>query len=198
MKSVQPNLLTVVILTVLLASRVSQGQSTYIFSNYIRPLDAPVFDASGNRLFGSNYVAVLYGGSSPDSLQLGGNLFTLAPMAPAPFTIMPNGLAGYFRGGGVEVNSVPAGGFAWLQVRAWDALLGATYDDAVKQGLGGYGESNLFYARGGDPTLTEPGLPEPLFGLQSFSLLPEVPEPASFSLLLLGLPLLLLLRRRGK
>src|SRR6266446_6067335 len=129
MKSFQRGLQIALIIAVLPTPQACRGQSTYIFNNYI--VGAPVFDSSGSRLSGTNYVAVLYGGVRPDSLQLGGNLFTLTPMTPVPFTFMLNGMAGYFRGGTVEVNSMPAGGFAWLQVRAWDARLGATYDEVV-------------------------------------------------------------------
>ena len=49
-------------------------------------------------------------------------------------------------------------------------------------GVGGYGDSNLFQKKGGDPC----GLPtphEPLIGLQSFSL---VPEPSTWALLAFG------------
>jgi hypothetical protein len=173
-------------------------QSSYLFHNYMSPLlDAPVFDASGNRLSGPNFVAVLYGGPAPDALQLAKTIFQAA-MAPVPFTYTPNGLAGYFNGQDALVNSTTCGGFAWVQVRAWDARLGATYDDVAKLGVGGYGESNLFQARGGAPfsCLINPTPGMGLFGLQSFSLLAEVPEPSSLLLLLLGLPLLLVPRRR--
>ncbi len=194
MKSFRQNSLALLVMAALLTPRACKGQSTYYFNNFLP--DAPVFDASGNRLSGTNYVAVLYGGTSPVTLQLG-LAQGLVTMSPVPFTVMHNGLAGYFRYGGfVEVSSINPGGLAWLQVRAWDARLGASYGDVAKQGLGGYGESNLFEAPGGDPTLTEPGIPGPLTGLQSFSLLPEVPEPRSLLLLSLWLPLFLARRRR--
>jgi hypothetical protein len=48
---------------------------------------------------------------------------------------------------------------------------GASYEEAAARGLGGYGESPLFYAKGGDPFDQFP-LPAPLLGLQSFSLRP--------------------------
>jgi hypothetical protein len=161
------------------------SQASFIFANYVASvgLDAPVFDADGNRLSGTNYVAVLYGGPTPDSLQPAkvGN----SDMVPVPFAYMPNGQAGYFgRGGGVEVENVPCGGTPWLQIVAWDARLGASYEDVAALGIGGYGESNLFQKRGGNPC----GLPtphEPLLGLESFSLHP-VPEPSTWALLGLG------------
>ncbi len=170
------------------------GQSSFGFQNIASGLDAPVFDGGGNRLVGTNFLAMMYGGPSPD---------TLAPavgdhqgLAPAPFTYIVNGLAGYFRDGVAVIPNVICGGSAWLQVRAWDARLGSTYDEVVTLGVGGYGESNLFQAQGGNPCIPIPTVPGVLIGLQSFNLLPEVPEPKSFLLLFLGLVLLLVRRSR--
>jgi hypothetical protein len=157
------------------------AQATFVFRNY-HPLgvDAPVFDAQGNRLFGDNYVALLYGGPTTDDLQVAkaGDLTT--SMDPVPFLQTYNGQMGYFaRPGGVAVVNVPEGGYAWLQVRAWDTRLGATYDDVAQLGIGGYGQSSLFYTYGGDVIAT--GRPsQPLRGLESFSL---VPEPSTWTLL---------------
>jgi hypothetical protein len=162
----------------------SSAQSVFIFNNYLPSsgVDAPVFDTVGNPLAGTNYVAMLYGGATIDSLapaQVGNS-----DMPPIPFTYTPNGQSGYFaRGGGVEIGNVPCAGYAWLQVRAWDARLGSTYDEVVSLGIGGYGSSSLFYTRGGDGC-SATGLPnQPLIGLQSFSL---VPEPSTWALLGLG------------
>jgi len=47
------------------------GQSsTFAFQNIASGVDAPVYNADGTRLSGTNYVAVLYGGPSPDALTL--------------------------------------------------------------------------------------------------------------------------------
>ena len=173
------------------------SQSTFGFFNYVPSvgLDAPVFDAAGNRLSGTNYLAMLYGGPSVDSLapaRLGNSV-----MAPVSFTAMRNGQSGYFAGlGSVEIDTVPCCLFVSLQVRAWDARLGSSYETVAALGIGGYGESPLFQARGGDLVGGPPS--QPLLGLQSFSLLPVVPEPSSFLLLLLGLPLFLFRHRWSK
>src|SRR5262245_44973537 len=96
------------------------AQATFIFSNYGPGvgLDAPIFDAKGNRLSGTNYASVLYGGPMPGSLEparVGG-----LDMPPVPFTYMPDGQSGYFGvGGEVVIWTVPPSGYAWLQVRAW-------------------------------------------------------------------------------
>jgi hypothetical protein len=104
--------------------------------------------------------------------------------------------AGYFvLQGYVEVPGVSPGAPASVQVRAWDAGLGSSYEQVVALGIGGYGESILLHINSGG---TLQSLPAPLLGLQSFSLLAEVPEPNAVVLLLFGLPLLLLRKRRCK
>src|SRR6185503_11954588 len=104
------------------------AQADFVFNNYSPGfgLDAPVYDADGNRLFGTNYVAELYGGITADSMVLaqGG----AAPMEPVPFTRICSNQTGYFAGlGFVHFPGVPGDQFAWLQVRAWDLRLGETY-----------------------------------------------------------------------
>src|SRR5437879_1009255 len=81
------------------------GQSTYLFSNFLGSgsLDAPVFDAVGSRLSGTNYVALLYGGPSPSSLAPA-FYHQINLIMPAPFTYTALGLGGYFSGGTVLVN----------------------------------------------------------------------------------------------
>ena len=163
-------------------------QSTFVFDNYVPQagLDAPVFDNSGNPLSGTNFVAVLYGGPTMDSLSLA--KIGSSGMAPLAFTYFPNGKAGYFaEGDGVEIDNVPCGSSTWLQVRAWDARLGSSYEEVQNLGLGGFGESLLFQAQGGGPCGGVPIPPKPLVGLQSFSLRAEVPEPGGLMLLIVGL-----------
>jgi len=132
---------------------------------YNKNVNAPVFDANGLALPGTNYLAELYGGPTPEEL------------APAidwdgrP-VIGSFQTPGYFgaRNASAVVTNVFAGAFAWLQIRAWDSRLDVTYEEAAARGLGGYGESPLFYARGGSSGGLE--LPKPLLGLQSFRLRP--------------------------
>ena len=182
------------------AARHANAQSSFVFVNYANGLiDAPVFDAHGNRLLGSSYAAMLYGGPTIDSLQPAWDEVVFHNMAPVPFTFTPNGLNGYFDDSGyVQIGNVAPGLLAWLQVRAWDTRLGATYEEVAALGIGGYGASNSFQESGGDPNAGVPTLPEFLSGLQSFSLLPVIPEPSSASLMLVGLPLMLKKCRRRK
>jgi hypothetical protein len=175
----------------------SIAQEAFLFQNY-RPdlgIDAPVFDAAGNRLTGTNYVAMLFGGPTPDVLAPATTISRFVPMPPVPFTYMPGGLGGYFAYGIVQITNVciiPA----WLQVRAWDARLGSTYEEVIALGVGGYGQSPLFQLHGSDTCLPNPPPAVHLIGLQSFSL---VPEPGPVLLLLIAVPWVVLrLRRRSK
>ena len=84
-----------------------------------------------------------------------------------------------------------------MQVRAWDARLGPTYEQVAALGLGGYGESPTFFAQGSNPFADPPQPPAPLIGLQSFRLRPIIPEPTSWVLLtLVGMTLLWAKKRR--
>ena len=147
------------------------AQSKFELANAHSPwVNAPVFDAMGRPLSGTNYLAELWGAATPDFL--------------APLVLIDRGNSreivpfldsGYFIGtsssDALSVLTVPPGGWAWLQVRAWEARLGATYEEAVVRGLGAYGESPLFYAQGSG--FSPNGiLPAPLVGLQSFNLRP--------------------------
>ena len=177
---------TTILFALLIPTHSVQGQGTFEMSNvnFVYGVDAPVSDANGN-LLGTNYLALLFGGASTNSMQ--------ALQPPVPFEIGIG--AGYFYNqspnGWRVVPGVPGGTYAWLQVVAWDARLGASYEDVVSLGIGGYGQSLLFFAQSGGAGVVLLTPPAPLIGLQSFSLLPIVPESSTALLLLLGLPLLL-------
>jgi hypothetical protein len=106
-------------------------------------------------------------------------------------------LPGYF--GGVDYAYVPGTpelGWAWLQVNVWSVTKGATYEDAVASGEGGYGQSALFYAQGGGQNVLV--TPRELIGLTSFSVLEPIPEPAVGWLAIGALAVLALARRAVK
>jgi len=164
------------------------GQASFALVNRPPPAGlehAPVFDADGYPLEGPVYVAELWGGVEPDSLSPAArDLFPPPERVIVPFRTGDR--AGYFSGGDAIILGTPAGGEAWLRVRAWDTRVGATYEEAVARGLGGYGESPLFFADGGNPASPNPEAPKPLYGLQSFRLLPVIPEPSTWLLLAVG------------
>ncbi len=173
-------------LTVLTASLgatfVVQGQGYFQVQNFYPPagVDAPVFGALGVPLSGSNYLAELWGGATPDSLAPAVDFNQLRHRIITPFLI-----DGYFDSRGAVVLETVRFEEAWLQVRAWDARLGSTYEEVVALDLGGYGESPVFLAEG-NPVFSTPHPPAPLIGLQSFSLREVVPEPRSWALLALA------------
>src|SRR2546428_7929186 len=88
---------TLLVLSAFISPYSCAAQSSFCFFNS-GGIDAPVFDASGNRLFGSNYVAMLYGGSNPNSLVPA--IEAIPPLGqvitPTPFTQLYNGQPGYF------------------------------------------------------------------------------------------------------
>jgi hypothetical protein len=170
------------------------GRSTFLFRNLNGDgnVNAPVYDSNGVPLEGPRYLAELYGGATNNSLV------PLVLFESGSRLIKSFATQGYvvpIDGGSLVVATVPPRGWAWLQMRAWDVQLGTTYQEAASRGVGGYGESLVFYAQGGDP-YDMLGGPEPLIGLQSFSLRP-IPEPAVWVLLATGaLSILFLARRR--
>ena len=172
-------------LIALLVPYIATAQSKFELSNLHSPVvDAPVFDAFGMPLAGSDYAAELWGGAIPDSLTPlvlidRGDIREIVPFVDRGYFLPTS------SSDNLCVTSVGAGDSAWLQVRAWDARLGGTYEEVAALGMGGYGESPLFYADGGNPYLVPPELPGPLIGLESFSLRP-VPEPSTWALLALG------------
>jgi hypothetical protein len=175
-------------LTVQLLLAVSAvGQSSFEFKNRntLRGIDAPVFDAQGIPLAGANYLVELWGGATVDSLQPTLDIHQGNQRLIIPFWNSP---PGYFSSSTafLSVVTVPEGAWAWLQVRAWDARLGSTYEAVAALGMGGYGESPLFYAQGADPLREPPEPAAPLIGLQSFNLRSIVPEPSAWMLLALG------------
>ena len=147
----------------------AQGFVAFGNRNTLVGLDAPVFDVDcQTRLAGPAYVAQLYVGRAPSSL---------APVGPIlPFRSGSG--AGYIPNTPVSIPGHPPGVFVWVQIRAWEAAAGNSYETAVASG-GRYGFSNPVGVTLASTTTT----PTELVGLQSFCL---VPEPSSGTLLALG------------
>ena len=180
-----------------LAAASALAQGTINFSNY-NPgagIDAPVFHADGTtKVSGPNYMAGLYAGPTPQSLSLW-----------ATTAFLSGGAAGYFNGGGVSIPTVAGGAVAYCELVYWDSTLGGTTTGAtdvqafayMQSGLGHadiWGATPYDYVRGiempfgvvtGDPSVTPPGTPAPLVGLQPFTF-DWIPEPTPLALLALG------------
>lgn len=103
---------------------------------------------------GTAFLAQLYGGAP------GGTLRPLG--APLGFREGPG--AGYLKPSADVVRyvtDVPASGSAQVQIKAWAACLGASFEEAQAQGVGGTGESFPVIVRTGggiSPPLAPAGL----------------------------------------
>jgi len=151
--------------------------------------DAPVFiDTVGgpNKASGSAYMSQLYAGPSASALAAIGS--------PVPFLTGTG--AGYWRSASLAIPSVAPGATASVQIRAWAASAGATYEAALAAN-GGTGQSALLSVVTGGAG-SPPSLPADLAGLASFAIVggtPVIPEPSVLALGALG-GLALLIRRR--
>src|SRR6185503_13586679 len=103
----------------------------------------------------TEYLAQLYAGPDASSLQ---------PIGAAVWFPGP----GRFSSGTRTITSVPPGGLATVQVKAWEAAYGTTYEQALAAG-GKTGASLIFtVVTGSAGSPFSP--PADLTGLQSFSL----------------------------
>ena len=167
------------------ACAAAMAQGVFDLDNY-HPhagLDAPVYDWTGNLLVGADWRIELYGGATPDSLSPAVHLVFRSRQTTSLFK------PGYFHSpsSSLCVLAVPPYQLACLQVKVWDVKLGATYEESSARGLGGYGQSAVFYARGSSLGASIPDPPALLFGLQSFIVLQPIPEPSTWALLAVGL-----------
>jgi hypothetical protein len=146
------------------------GDATFQLDNFVPEanINVPVYDAFGMPLEGQNYLAELFGGNTPEQLLPAVSVGTNRVQVP----FLTGAGAGYVLPyNGVIIPGVLDHSFAWLQLRVWDLRLGSSYEEVAVRALGGYGESALFYARGGGAL----ELPQPLTGLQSFRLRTTTP-----------------------
>jgi hypothetical protein len=134
------------------------------------------------------------------------------PVAPTPSEMLalasPIGAssiiqpaAGLFAAGTrTTPSTTPGAGFAWFQVRAWEAAFGTSYEAVVNnttpQGgrLGCAGTSNIIRVKTGDPINNIAPGALTAFGLQGFFVC--TPEPSSYALAAMGVGAWLLLRFR--
>jgi hypothetical protein len=149
-------------------------------------VDAPIYDLSvpGTPLEGSAYLAQLYSG----------------PVGTTEDKLVPTGAivdfrtglaAGYLNVGTDGSRTIPnvlPGDYAVLQIRAWSASAGATYEQALASTdpAAKIGKSNLVTVQTKASALD---VPVNMIGLQSFAVTP-VPEPAVLAMGATGLFLL--------
>ena len=125
----------------------------------------PVLDAQGTPLADTNFLAELWGSATTDSLA---PLLSYNEPRHRVLARFSDVLPGHFRADEISVlDTVQLGERAWLQVRVWDSRLGATYEQVAARGIGGFGESPLFYGQG-QRRCDPPCIPGDLAGLQSF------------------------------
>lgn len=168
----------------IVASVGALAQGTILFNNVAAGTVAgKITDADGTGLAGTAFLAQLYAGADATSL---------APVGTA-VTFRTGAAAGFVNASTVAIPGVASGVVAsFLQVRAWDATGGATYDAAVSSGKH-FGSSAIFASDGplgggGSPPATPAGLKN----FKGFSL---IPEPSTIALGVLGAAALLLRRR---
>lgn len=141
---------------------------TVYFNNRViaAGVDAPVFEADGTTpLAGPAYLAQLYAGPTPDTLEPVG----------AAVSFRTGAGAGYITGGVVVIPGVAPGAQAYVQMRVWESARGPDYPSALRAG-GKTGVSNvlpLVTGGAGSP----PSFPADLVGLESFRIEPETEPP---------------------
>lgn len=171
---------------VLGASLTAQAQGTVWFLNVdqVHGLDAPFYESDGvTKLAGPDFMAELLAGANP------GNLASLGTTG-----FLAGGVAGYFNGGFRVVPDVPAGGTAWIQLRAWNVNSGPTFASAQASGLpNSWAASSIFSVVAGTPS--QPAVLTPL-GTTPI-LLSTVPEPSVLALAGAAAVMGVLLRRKG-
>lgn len=163
------------------------AQGTLAFNTIGPGVNAVCTDATTMaRVSGTSYFAQLYWaeGVMSDPWQL--NSVT---NPPAHFgTGVWAGYVTSASGGGNCILPVPGGTPVTVQVRAWDAMLGASWEAAYATWLGGQVISGLGVSDLVVVTPAEvPYPPAGLWGLQPWSLVGPVPEPGLFLSLALGL-----------
>ena len=135
-----------------MATALAVGHGTVLFRTK-GWVDVPFFDDRGIRLEGPNYLAQLYFWKTGDGFQAAGS--------PVPFATN-----GYFYGRTVILPFVEECSPAWVQVRAWQADAGATFEKAALGGAWTGVSGALFLPQTGSPTRPEACSSATLFGLQ--------------------------------
>lgn len=191
----------VLILASVLVGLSAYAQGTVAFQNRdtANGINAPIYDLTvgGTLLSGTGYMAQLYAGAA--------NL--------AESALKPSGAAVDFRTGAAAgfvnvgsaasraIDGVAFGAEASVQIRAWSAAGGATYEAALAKAATDptvhVGTSQILTVKTAASALNTPS---PLTGLSSFAIVsmasPIIPEPSTLALAALGAAALLIRRRQ--
>jgi uncharacterized protein (TIGR03382 family) len=169
---------------------VAQGTILNANDRFTIGYDAPILDNAGAPLTGADYWVALYAGTGIDSL--------VAVGAPANFLPAGAGLDGMYNAGSVAVDTVAPGETATIEVRAWEAAGGNTYEAAEAAGfLVGKSATMTITTGGFTDGTAPPTLPTPLSqATPQFATFSLIPEPSTMALGVLGAFALLLRRRK--
>lgn len=182
---------------VLAAAITSYGQGTVVFANPGQNVkDSRNPSASGVNK--SQFKVALYWLPDQVAEPTTADFDAAGPSAIAvtdPF--LADGI--FAHTGSVRIEGItPAGGIAWMQVRAWETAFGTDYATASTVLGAMVGTSTPFRIDTGNPLTVPAGTAAGIVGagFKSFMVYPVVPEPTAIGLGLLGFGSLLLLRRR--
>ena len=182
------------------------AQGTVAFQNRdtANNISAPIYDVSvgGTKLVGTAYLAQLYFGA----VGAAESAFQAVSIAPVSFrgTLPTDATAGYVNVGADtsrSLSGIPFNTPVQVQIRAWSAAGGATYEAAL---AAAQANSAIHIGKSTPITITTAAsalnTPSPMVGLASFALTsqagPIIPEPTTIALGLLGAALLFIRRRQ--
>jgi hypothetical protein len=152
--------------------------------------DRNVYFADGTAVVGTQYLAQLYYGASPSSL----NPVTSAPARFRDVTAS-DPLAGKWVGATRTLSGFSVGQTVTLQVRAWDGTVAGTYEQAAALNFLGtqHGTSAPFTYQ-----IPSAAVPPAVFYIENFRGFTLVPEPSMALLAIVGIAGLCFCRRRTK
>jgi hypothetical protein len=178
----------IVLCAALLAPAMAIAQGNYVvFQNVVLtpPPDRLVRFADGTPLVGTQFMAQLLVGTSPDSLQP-------TTVAPSRFRDPATQVPGTWSGGTINLPAFTPGMILTMQVRIWDSTYG-NFDEACMVNQASLLPTFDWVV----PNETDPIEAHYMLGFMGGIPTP-CPEPATIGLAALGVAVLLLVQRRRK